>query len=103
MLNSTPPQGDLTINILSRIFEKSPLLPEGYQVFFDELWRETPISSLLPSYDKEGYSLFNQYLDKKIDIFDDTKLTIMLYDHFPVIALCIRSILNCDNKTAKGF
>lgn len=63
------------------------------------MWRETPISALLPSYDPSDYDLLEQYLDEKIDvIYGSYSDMISVKTAFPILHQIFTEIVSYEEQ-----
>ena len=91
---------DKVVAVLKRLSENHKTLPKGYQLLFEELKLDTPISALLTAYtsDRKIYSLFYKYLKGESYLFDDAKKVESFVNSFPVILKIMQDILEEENK-----
>ena len=91
---------DKVVAVLKRISEKHKTLPKGYQMLFEELKLDTPISALLTAYtsDRKIYSLFYKYLKRESYLFDNAKKVEEFVNSFPVIWKIMQDILEEEKK-----
>ena len=91
---------DKVLALLKRISKEHRTLPKGYQLLFEELKLDTPISALLTAYtsDRKIYSMFYKYLKRESYIFDDAKKVEEFLNSFPVIWKIMKDIQEEENK-----
>jgi hypothetical protein len=89
----------LVEDVLKRIKEEHKEIPEEYNLLFNEVWKVTPISQLLPSHSNEDLELLKIHLAREENIFESLKLAKQVTEAFPVVAKIITQISKKENTS----